>query len=326
VNFLLNPFWRTRLIGILASSMVFGCANLSNKVQDFDFGQKYTDIKTSIKETFNAVGATYTSSNEAEPSVETEGQDPNINYLTYQTQWKWETFGSIAGWFTGDGGNWKALAEANPKLNPNRIPVGTPIVIPAELVKTSKLPTEAYVTKYRPKYFKHKVRWPGESLSLIAKWYTGRLSNWKVLAKTNPNLDPNLIKLGDIIRVPPKILETRTPLPRKVAAKSLSNYFSHTVRQPGEKLTAIAKWYTGNAANWRALAKANPDINPQLLLVGNEIYIPSDLIKTRKPLPKKTMQPSASKPERKRPSSPTVIEAPKPKKIKLYGPKQFPKS
>ena len=32
----------------------------------------------------------------------------------------------------------------------------------------------------------HKVRYPGESVSIIAGWYTGEIDNWKVLAEVNP--------------------------------------------------------------------------------------------------------------------------------------------
>ncbi len=193
--------------------------------------------------------------------------------------------------------------------------------------QNKKLPTEDYAAEHQPNYFEHKVRWPGESLSLIAKWYTGRLDNWKALAQANPDLNPNRIMVGNVIYIPPAMMKTKKPLPRKVAAKSLKNYFAHTVRQPGEKLTNIAGWYTGDVGNSEALAKANRDIDPEFLLVGNEIYIPSDLLKTRKPLHQKSIQVSASKPAEKSAeskASAAASPAPKPKKIQLFGPKQFP--
>lgn len=175
--------------------------------------------------------------------------------------------------------------------------------------------------------FRHTVRWRGESLSLIARWYTGHFENWKALAQANPNLNPNRIMLGNVIYIPQEMMNTKEPLPRKVAAKSLKNYFAHTVRQPGEKLTAIAGWYTGDIGNFKALAKANPDIDPDFLLVGNEIFIPAELLKTRKPLHQKSIQVSAPEPARKPADSKAAAAAspvPKQKKIQLFGPKQFP--
>ena len=190
-----------------------------------------------------------------------------------------------------------------------------------------KLPAENYKAEYLPDHFEHTVRWRGESLSLIAKWYTGRLENWKALARANPNLNPNRIIVGNLIAIPQEMMKTKELLPRKVAAKSLKNYFAHTVRQPGEKLSTIAGWYTGDAGNSKALAKANPDIDPEFLLVGNEIFIPAEMLKTRKPLHQKSIQVSAPEPAQKPAESKASAAAPttpKPKKIQLFGPKQFP--
>lgn len=190
-----------------------------------------------------------------------------------------------------------------------------------------KRPAEDYTAQHQPDYFEHTVRWRGESLSLIAKWYTGHFENWKALARANPNLNPNRIMVGNVIYIPQEMMKTKEFLPRKVPAKGLKNYFAHTVRQPGEKLTAIAGWYTGDVGNFKALAKANPDIDPEFLLVGNEIFIPAELLKTRKPLHEKSIQVSASEPAQKPAESKASAAAPpvpKPKKIQLFGPKQFP--
>ena len=62
-------------------------------------------------------------------------------------------------------------------------------------------------------YYAHKVRWEGETLSLIAKWYTGDQKNWKVLAKANPWLDPNDISTGHKIFIPRSILKTSKRMP-----------------------------------------------------------------------------------------------------------------
>jgi len=61
----------------------------------------------------------------------------------------------------------------------------------------------------------HKVRFPGESVSIIAGWYTGEIDNWKILAEVNPNLNPNVISEGMKINVPESMLKTREPMPRE---------------------------------------------------------------------------------------------------------------
>ena len=64
-------------------------------------------------------------------------------------------------------------------------------------------------------YLVHKVRWPNETLSLIAKWYTGRTENWKAIAKANPTLHPRRIRLGREIKIPAELLKTIVPMPRE---------------------------------------------------------------------------------------------------------------
>ncbi len=61
----------------------------------------------------------------------------------------------------------------------------------------------------------------------------------------------------------------------------------HTVRWPGETLSIIAKWYTGDGKNWEILVKINPKINPLKVAADNKIVIPGNLLKTRIPLPEK---------------------------------------
>jgi LysM repeat protein len=62
-----------------------------------------------------------------------------------------------------------------------------------------------------PAYFIYTVKWPNESLSIIAAWYTGQIDNWKALAKVNPELDPNRINIGDKIRIPEELMKTHNP-------------------------------------------------------------------------------------------------------------------
>jgi hypothetical protein len=322
MKFLVRNRFRNCIIGGIIMMMLFGCAS----TQETSVSQKYEASKSWFKEKWKAVGSKFSSSEDEEPSIKPHHQKPN--YFVYQTRWYYETLSGIAEWFTGDSENWKALAAANPKVRPKRIAAGSMILIPAKLIKNKKLPTEAFAARHRIYYFEHRVKWPGETLSLIAGWYTGRYGNWKAIAKANPGLNPNRIAVGNIICIPPEMMKTQKPLPRKVVSKTLPGYFAHTVIQSNEKFSAIARWYTGNAENRRAIAKANPDIDPEFLRVGDEIYIPSSLLKTRKSMvATNSNQLSKAKSAKK----PTTTEADtatpsaaKPKKIQLFGPKQFP--
>jgi hypothetical protein len=311
-----NNRLRIQIAGLLVILMCSGCAS----VKEMKVGEKYEGSKAWFKEKWHAMGSKLSSTDEEESLI--KGDDQNPDYLVYQTQWSYETLSGIAEWFTEDPENWKKLAAANPKVRPNRIPEGTRILIPVALAKTRKPPTEAFAAEHRINYYEHKVQWSGESLSLIAKWYTGQYANWKTLAQANPGLDPDRIDIGNIIYIPPESMTTQKPLPYKMAAKSRPGYFAHTVRKPDEKLADIADWYTGDKGNAQLIAQANPDIDPEFLLVGNEIFIPSDLLKTRKPFDEESIQVSASKAAKQPAASPAP--APPKKKIELFGPKQYP--
>jgi iron uptake system EfeUOB component EfeO/EfeM len=70
--------------------------------------------------------------------------------------------------------------------------------------------------------FFHQVRWEGETLSMIAKWYTGDSRNWKALAKVNPWLKPNNIFTGLKVKIPRQLLKNETDMPREFVLSSSS--------------------------------------------------------------------------------------------------------
>jgi hypothetical protein len=74
----------------------------------------------------------------------------------------------------------------------------------------------------------------------------------------------------------------------------------HEVQWKSETLSIIAKWYTGESKNWEFLADANPNINPDSISVGNKIFIPSDLVKTRDPMTKQFVTKYYQKPKKKK--------------------------
>ena len=69
-----------------------------------------------------------------------------------------------------------------------------------------------------------------------------------------------------------------TPPQATQEGSSASSFYVHRVTWTGESLSIVAKWYTGNLENWKALAKANPEIKPEFLQVGMKIRIPEAMI------------------------------------------------
>jgi len=69
-------------------------------------------------------------------------------------------------------------------------------------------------SELQPQRYTHEVRWPGETLSHIARWYTSSESNWEKIAEANPGLKPRRIQIGDKILIPQELLKVRKPMPR----------------------------------------------------------------------------------------------------------------
>lgn len=63
--------------------------------------------------------------------------------------------------------------------------------------------------------FVHTVKYPGETLPIIAKWYTGDVNNWEALADANPNIDYEHLMTGTGIFIPENLLKKTKPLTKK---------------------------------------------------------------------------------------------------------------
>ncbi len=66
--------------------------------------------------------------------------------------------------------------------------------------------------------FQHVVQ-SGETLGMIADWYTGRSSNWTQIVDVNPGLRPERLRPGQIVLIPRRILVKDTPIPKNYAGK-----------------------------------------------------------------------------------------------------------
>jgi hypothetical protein len=304
MNTTLRNFACIGVIGCLIAGMCWGCAGV---------GQKVDDWLSAFRDQLN-----WSSSENGKPAGKK-------NYFTHTAKWPRETLADVALWYTGDSKNQKKLADLNPNVNPDEITAGSKVVIPVSLLKTRERLPKYFTGDFRKDHYKHTVRWPGESLSLIASWYTGSSKNWRKLAKFNPRLNPNRIRDGQVIMIPTALLKTRVALPEKVAAKYTSGYFAYKVKKNNENLKDIAQWYTGDSANRNLLARANPDLNADHLKKGNEVYIPPNLLKTRDPIQLSEPAASLSKPAVRMPAAQPQKASADDEPIKLFGPKQYPK-
>jgi len=104
--------------------------------------------------------------------------------------------------------------------------------------------------------------------------------------------------------------------------KKTKTPFVHLVKWPEEALPIIAKWYTGDSKNWKSIANANPSINPRHLSVGNKIFIPEDLLKTRDPVLREFVTEYYAKKKKTATSTKKIMPFPKQEdKFEIFGPK-----
>lgn len=106
-----------------------------------------------------------------------------------------------------------------PLSKPASVPPAPPAPAPAAIpqpkpaVPAPKPPAETAPAE-KINYYVHTVKWSGETVSIIAGWYTGDIENWKPLAQANPNIDPARIFVGNKILIPEDLLKTREPMPK----------------------------------------------------------------------------------------------------------------
>jgi hypothetical protein len=95
-------------------------------------------------------------------------------------------------------------------------------------------------------------------------------------------------------------------------------FYIHRVRWPGETLSTISQWYTGSWKNWKGLSKANPSLHPNRIEIGDYIFIPEALMKSRKPMPISFLSSSVRKKSvQSFPSKKSSIES---DAVDLFGP------
>ena len=121
-------------------------------------------------------------------SVASSGKLTVVTVKAGDSLWK------VAAVRLGDGRRWQELLRLNPGLpNPDRLEVGTQMVVPASLAPP------------RPKT-KYAVR-HGETLWTIAQTQLGQGTAWSCIAHTNPDLgDANLIREGQLLLLPASCL------------------------------------------------------------------------------------------------------------------------
>lgn len=113
----------------------------------------------------------------------------------------------------------------------------------------------------------------GDTLSSIAARYLGSEARWEEIAKANPGVNPNSMRVGTKLRIPEGGSSTSTASAASPSSAPAANEY---VVKPGDTLTGIARQTLGNA-DWEAIYEANRAAigpNPAALKVGMRLSIP----------------------------------------------------
>ena len=85
-----------------------------------------------------------------------------------------------------------------------------------EIVKEVNIQLDEQSTeKEEIETFTHTVKYRGETLSLIAKWYTGDVLNWKKIHKLNPNIIEKKMQIGVTVILPIELVKTTNLLTKE---------------------------------------------------------------------------------------------------------------
>ncbi len=134
---------------------------------------------------------------------------------------------------------------------------------------------EAGDAAYPGGYYIHTVKLSDESLSIIAKWFTGDLMNWQVLAQCNPDINPHRIFLGDKIRIPRVLMTRHTALTTEFVEESQPKSQQKEDKRPANaETTPVETVVEVPAAETTPEAEAEPDSEPddEPLLFGPKGY------------------------------------------------------
>lgn len=112
-----------------------------------------------------------------------------------------------------------------------------------------------------------------DSLWTIAEDWFGDATRWNLIAKANPLIDPDRLKLGQVIRLPAKD-SVRRPVKRSPMRPADPN--AYTVKS-GDSLARIARIHYGDESKWSVIYEANRDTigpDPARLKIGMPLRIP----------------------------------------------------
>ena len=130
-------------------------------------------------------------------------------------------------------------------------------------------------TAETPTRHSHTVQ-PGDTLSELAEQYYGSHQRWSVIVNANPGLDPDRLRVGQTLVIPPQARQVKPKTPARPTTPVPPGARSHTVAD-GESLSSIAEQYYGHEKHWTRVFDANTTTlsgDPDRLRIGMVLVVP----------------------------------------------------
>jgi len=120
------------------------------------------------------------------------GSHPYIKQV-YESMGKFIVFKSFSDIKVSEEENEKSITDTEIKIDNEAVEVKT-------------------ITKMKSNIlFTHTIK-KGQTLGLLANWYTGNVNNWKKISEANPTIIPDKMQIGVPVIIPTNLLKNTTPL------------------------------------------------------------------------------------------------------------------
>ena len=156
------------------------------------------------------------------------------------------------------GTTYQELARINGISDPNKIQVGQIIKLPNSTISSSSFPTSSTKT--------YKIV-SGDTLSKIAERFG---TTYQELARINGISNPNIIQVGQIIKVPGSSSVSSNNASYNESSNYTSTYNTYKIVS-GDTLSKIAQRFD---TTYQELARINGISNPNIIQVGQVIKVP----------------------------------------------------
>jgi nucleoid-associated protein YgaU len=218
-----------------------------------------------------------------EPTPRTATTQPGPTRDEEYTVQSGDSFYLIAQKKYGDGKYFSVIAKANPGVDSSRMHVGQKLILPPLPKETAVTTTTGNggptVNANGQTVYTVKA---GDSFWVIAEKHYGNGKYFYLINEANPKVDSRSLKAGQQIILPPKPLSATTSA---AGTTTRPSGYADPIVRPGEEVYVVqagdngfwgiaAKKY-GDGNLMGAIAKANPNVEPTRLHVGQKLVLPS---------------------------------------------------